>query len=99
MVILKALENLLRPLPVLVVPGRVDEQVIHVDDEPSFGDEVVKEVVHERLERSGGVTESEEHDSWFEETKRSDKHRLPSILRSDQHIVVSPAYVHLCKDA
>ena len=44
----------------------VDEEVIHVDDEPSFSDHITERVIHELLEGSRGVGESEEHDGRFE---------------------------------
>ena len=46
--------------------GRINQEVIHVDDKPSFSNHVMKGVVHEPLEGCGGVGESEEHDSGFE---------------------------------
>jgi hypothetical protein len=45
-----------------------------------------------------GVPEIKEHDSWFKETEGSDECCLPAVLRSDQHIIVSPAYVHFGKN-
>ena len=44
----------------------VNEKVIHVNDGPSFGDHIAERVIHEPLEDSGGVGESEEHDGGFE---------------------------------
>ena len=44
----------------------IDKEVVHVDDEPSFGDHVLEGVVHELLESSGRVGESKEHDCGFE---------------------------------
>ena len=44
----------------------IDKEVVHVDDEPSFGDHVSEGVVHELLESSGRVGESKEHDCGFE---------------------------------
>ena len=41
----------------------VNQEVIHVDDEPSFSNHVVERVVHESLESGGGVGKSKEHDS------------------------------------
>ena len=46
--------------------GGVDKKVIHVDDEPSFSNHVMEGVVHESLECSRGVGESEEHNCGFE---------------------------------
>ena len=38
----------------VVVWGR-DEEVIHVDDKPSFSDHVPERIIHESLEGGGGV--------------------------------------------
>ena len=46
--------------------GRVDKEVIHVDDEPSFSDHITERVVHKSLEGSGRVGEPEKHDCGFE---------------------------------
>jgi hypothetical protein len=78
--------------------GRVNEQVIHVDDEPPFGDKVAEEMVHKHLECGRGVAEPKEHDSGFEKTKGGDERRLPAIFGADQHVVVAPAYVHFGKN-
>jgi hypothetical protein len=98
MVVLEPLENLLRSFLVLSLPGRVDEQVVHINDEPPFSDKVAEEVVHECLEHGGGVAEAEEHDGGLEETKGSDECCLPVVLRSDQYIIISPAHVHLSEN-
>ena len=42
-----------------------DEKVVHINDEPSFGDHVLEGVVHELLERSRGVGKPKEHDGRF----------------------------------
>jgi hypothetical protein len=97
-VVLKPLENLLCPSLVFSLPGQVDEQLIHVNDEPAFSDEVAKEVVHERLKHGGRVAETEKHDCRLKETEGSDERRLPVVLGSNQHIIVTPAYVHFGKD-
>lgn len=39
----------------------MDKKIIHVDNQPFFGEEVAKEVVHECLEGSRGVAHAEEH--------------------------------------
>ena len=48
--------------------GGGDEEVIYVDDEPSFSDHALEGVIHELLECSGRVTETEEHHRGFEES-------------------------------
>lgn len=56
-------------------------------------------MVHEGLERSRGVTESKEHDSWFEELRgvsidsRDDEGSFPSVSSSESDVVVAPADV------
>ena len=46
--------------------GGVDEEIVHIDDEPSFSDHIVEGVIHEPLKGGRGVGEPEEHDSGFE---------------------------------
>ena len=41
------------------------EEIIHVDDKPSFSNHISEEVIHEVLEYGGGVVETKEHDSGF----------------------------------
>ena len=43
------------------------DEVIHVDDKPSFGNHIVEGVIHEPLECGGGVHEAEEHDGGFKQ--------------------------------
>ena len=47
---------------------RVDEEVIHVDDEPSFCNHITKGIIHKVLEGGRGISETEEHDGWLEES-------------------------------
>ena len=47
----------------------MDEHVIHIDDQPSFVDEVLEGMVHVCLESGGGVAKSEEHDCGFVEAE------------------------------
>ena len=42
------------------------EEIIHVDDKPSFSNHVMKGVIHEALECGKGVVETKEHNSGFE---------------------------------
>ena len=44
----------------------VNEKVIHVNDEPSFGDHITERVIHELLEGGRRVGQPEEHDCGFE---------------------------------
>ena len=40
------------------------EEIVHVDDEPSFSDHI-SGVIYETLEYGGGVVETKEYDSGF----------------------------------
>ena len=57
--------------------GGGDEEVIHINDEPSFYDHVLEGVVHELLEHGRGVAKTEEHNSWFEESFVHDEGCFP----------------------
>ena len=35
--------------------GRIDEEVVHVDDKPAFCDHIMEGVVHESLEGGGKI--------------------------------------------
>ena len=78
--------------------GGIDEKIIHVNNEPSFGNHVAEGVVHETLEGSGGVGESEEHHRGFEESFVGDEGRLPLVTIFDSYVVVPPADVELSED-
>ena len=73
----------------------VDEEIIHVDNEPSFGDHIAEGVVHETLEGSGGIGEAEEHYGRFEESFVSDEGRLPLMAVFNSYVVIPPPYVEL----
>ena len=47
--------------------GGEDEKVVHVNDEPSFGDHVTEGIIHETLECGRGVGEAEQHECGFKE--------------------------------
>ena len=75
----------------------MDAKVIHVNLEPSFGDHVCEDMIHECLKGWWSIAKTKEHDSGFVETKRSDEHCLPLILLFDMNIVVAPMDVELGK--
>ena len=85
-----ALQDALRALFVEGGVGGVDEEVIHIDNEPSFGDHIAERVVHEVFEGGGGIGESKEHHSWFEEPLVGDEGGFPLMSVLDSYIVVSP---------
>src|SRR5258708_5179615 len=55
--------------------------------------ELMKDVIHHCLECCRGVAQSEEHDSWFEQTSIGSECGLPLIALFDPDIVEPPAEV------
>jgi len=78
--------------------GGEDEEIVHIDDEPSFCDHIPEGVVHESLESGGGVGEAKEHDGGFEEAFMSDKSGFPLVSVFDADIVVAPSDVEFGED-
>ena len=78
--------------------GGVDEEIIHIDNEPSFGNHVVEGVVHESLKGSRGVGEAEEHHGGFKESFVGDEGCFPLVTIFDPYVVVPPSYVELSED-
>ena len=68
--------------------------VIHVYCHTSFVNEVSEYGVHHGLEGGGRVGEPKEHNSGFIEAFVGDECHFPLVFRLDQHLVVSPLYVH-----
>ena len=50
-------------------------------------------MIHEGLKSAGSIAESEEHDGWFENSKRGDECSLPLIFLTNMDVVVTPANV------
>ena len=78
--------------------GRIDEEIIHIDDEPSFSNHIAKGVVHETLEGSGGIGESKEHHGWFKESLVGNEGGFPLVSVFDPYIVVSPPNIEFGED-
>jgi len=78
--------------------GGEDEEVIHIDDEPSFSDHVSEGIVHKSLEGGGGVGEAEEHNGRFKEAFVGDEGSLPLMSVLDADVVVAPSNVKLSED-
>ena len=74
---------------------REEEEVVHIDNEPSFSDHITERVVHELLECRRGVGKSKEHYHWFEEAFVCDEGGFPLVAVFDADIVISPMDVEL----
>ena len=77
---------------------RVDEEVVHVNDEPSFCDHIPERVGHESLKSRGGIGHAEEHDSGFVESSVGNEGGLPLVIIFNLDVVISPSYIKLGED-
>ena len=82
---------------IFVIIG-VDEEVVHVDDEPSFSNHIPERVGHESLESGGGVGHAEEHNCGFIESPVGNESGFPLVSILDLDVVISPSYVKLGED-
>ena len=78
--------------------GGVDEEVIHIDNEPSFSNHIAEGVVHETLEGGRGVGKPKEHYSRFEKFLMGSEGCLPLVTVLDPYVVVPPSDVEFSKD-
>ena len=74
-------------------------QIVHINLEPSLGNHVGKDMIHERLKGRRGITEAEEHDCGFKETERGDERCLPLIFLPDANVVVAPLNIKLSEQS
>ena len=68
-------------------------QIIHIDLEPSLGDHVSKDMIHEHLKCWRGVAEAKEHYSGFKEAERSDEHCFPLVFLPNANVVIAPSNI------
>ena len=71
-----------------------DENVVHVHNELSLINEVLKNGVHHRLERSGRIGKTEKHDGRFKAALIGSEGGFPFIFFFDSKIIVSPPKIH-----
>jgi len=76
----------------------VNEDVIHIAYYLAVVDELTEDIIHHCLEFHGGVAQSKEHDSWFEQASVSAECSLPLIPLFDLHIVEPPAEVEYSEE-
>ena len=75
--------------------GRIDKKVVHVDNEPSFCDHIMKEVVHESLKGGRRIGKTKEHYSRFEESFMGNESGLPLVPVFDMDVVIPPMDIKL----
>ena len=57
---------------VVFVVVRIDKEVVHVNDEPSFCDHIPEGIRHKSLKGGGRIGHAEEHDGGFIESSVGD---------------------------
>ena len=82
---------------VCIIVG-VDKEVIHINDEPSFGDHVPEGIQHKSLESGGRIGHPKEHDGWFVESAVSNEGGFPLVAFLNANIIVPPSDIKLSKD-
>ena len=65
-----------------------DEEVIYIDDKPSFSNHVLEGIIHESLKCSRGVTKAKEHSGGFKESFVDDEGCLPLVTIFDADIII-----------
>jgi len=66
-----------------------NNHVIHIDTKPSLCNLLLEYVIHHGLEGGGGVGQTKEHDSWFEESFASFEGGFIFIAFFNANVVVS----------
>ena len=80
----------------------VYQDVVHIDGDVTFVDEVAENEVHHGLEGGWGVGEAEEHNHGLEETSIRFESCFPLIAIADAYVVISPSDIQLreeCRSA
>src|SRR5260221_10666694 len=78
---------------------RVDKDIIHITYHLTVVDELMENIIHHHLECCRRVTQSKEHDGWFEQPSVSSEHGLPLVSFLDPHVVESPQRLSMVKNS
>ena len=70
-------------------------QVVHIHLEPSLGDHVCEDMIHECLKSQRSITEAKEHYSGFKEAERSDECCFPLVFLLNANVVITPLNIKL----
>ena len=93
LVFLQQLQNTAGDLPVLCKGLHEDEDVVQIDHDHTFRDEVLEDVVHHRLEGGRTVCEAKEHDKGFVQAAVGPEGGLPFVSFLYPDIVEAPSDV------
>jgi len=93
LMLLQQLQNAVGDLPVLFKGLHEDEDVIQIDHDHAFRDEVLEDVVHHHLEGGGTVREAEEHDKGLVQAVVGLEGGLPFVSFLYPDVVEAPSDV------
>jgi hypothetical protein len=85
-------------LPMLLESGAPNEDVIEIDCDFAFSNQICKDGIHQCLERGGRIGKPKEHDAGFEKTLVGDEGCLPFIAFFNSDVVVASTNIKLGKD-
>jgi len=97
LMLLQQLQNTAGDLPVFFKDLHEDEDVVQIDHNYAFRDEVLKDVVHHCLEGGGTVHEAEEHDKGLIQAAVGPKGGFPLVSFLYPDVVEAPLDVQLCE--
>ncbi|KAF8231682.1 hypothetical protein L208DRAFT_1275877, partial [Tricholoma matsutake] len=94
---MKALQDKAHNVLMFINRFHKDEDVIQVDTDHSFHNEILKNVIHHQLECGRGVCECKKHHQGFKKPAICVKSGFLFIAPFHAHIVVPPSHVKFCK--
>ena len=95
----QTLKNKSNTRDVFLQINRVHHEVVHIDDEPSFGKVISEDVVHECLKRRRRIALAKEHHRRFVKPIRSSESGLPLVGLLYPNVVISPSDIEFRKVA
>src|SRR6266487_589354 len=72
-----------------------DENIVEINADDTFHDQVLEDLIHHGLEGSGTVSQTKEHDQRFKKTMIGVKGCLPLISFLYPHIIIPPPNIQL----
>jgi hypothetical protein len=97
-VFLKMAKNFVDNLLMFIESSAPNEDVIEIDCNFAFGNQISKDGIHQCLESGGRVGEPEEHDTGFEKTLVCNEGCLSFIAFFDSDVVVASMNIKLGED-
>jgi hypothetical protein len=91
-------KNFVNNFPMFHESSAPDEDVVQIDCNFAFSNQICEYGVHQHLECGGRVGEPKEHDARFKETLVSNEGCLPFIAFFDLDVVVAPTNIKLGED-